>query len=427
VVEAAQGGIDTVQSWSSSHVLAENVENLQLMGNWGQSGTGNALANRITSGAGGDTLTGGKGDDLLTGGAGADKFKLAKGDGSDTIADFQASADTVTLDGYALRDFAAVKAAMTQAGADVRLALGGGETLTFKGHAIADFTARDFSILNPTQEVVPPPPPPVTQPEPEPEPDTPDLPVGGAPTTWRNGTSRADNLTGTSGNDYFDGRTGVDTMRGLTGDDTYVVDSNRGENIVELAGQGVDTAIFWGSSWTLTANVENLELRGNYRHTVQGNTLDNRIQASDSNDVINAGAGNDMIIAGTGPARLTGGAGSDMFVFPKEAARNNSITDFQAGADSIELALMMKAIGYAGADPFADGILALKASSAGAVLSIDADGAGAGAGHTIVTVQGRPRLIITRDIAWTSCRGAAGGAPRRWRRRGLPRRRPCRY
>ena len=61
-------------------------------------GTGNALANVITGGAGNDTLSGlagndtligGAGNDTMTGGAGNDLFQfLAAGFGADTITDF---------------------------------------------------------------------------------------------------------------------------------------------------------------------------------------------------------------------------------------------------------------------------------------------------------------------------------------------------
>ena len=51
-----------------------NVENLTFIGAGNFTGTGNALANMITGGAGNDTLNGGAGADTLIGGAGNDTY-----------------------------------------------------------------------------------------------------------------------------------------------------------------------------------------------------------------------------------------------------------------------------------------------------------------------------------------------------------------
>ena len=106
VIEAANQGTDIVVA-TVNHALADNVENLTLLGS--VDGTGNALANSITGafigdnamdGAGGnDTLVSGYGTDTLTGGAGQDRFRIAIiNDGTEEITDFQAGVGGDLLD-----------------------------------------------------------------------------------------------------------------------------------------------------------------------------------------------------------------------------------------------------------------------------------------------------------------------------------------
>lgn len=114
VVEAANGGIDTVQA-SRSYTLTENVEKLVLIGSGSYSGTGNAQSNtingnaganvlkgldgndRLSGGGGNDRLHGGNGNDVLNGGAGKDS--LTGGAGDDTYVVDNAGDSVVESDG----------------------------------------------------------------------------------------------------------------------------------------------------------------------------------------------------------------------------------------------------------------------------------------------------------------------------------------
>lgn len=70
---------------------------------------------------GDDLLSGDRGDDTLVGGLGADVFRVMAGGGADVVADFEILSDRVQVVGsYSL----------SQAGADVLVALGGGDSLT---------------------------------------------------------------------------------------------------------------------------------------------------------------------------------------------------------------------------------------------------------------------------------------------------------
>lgn len=134
VVEGAGGGTDWVYSWYN-HTLADNVENLTLMGT-ATNATGNALDNRIygssasgtlhglagndqiwgndgndalfgglgsdtlNGGNGVDRLNGGAGKDYLTGGAGNDVFVYGAdslGSDMDEVMDFQRGYDKIDL------------------------------------------------------------------------------------------------------------------------------------------------------------------------------------------------------------------------------------------------------------------------------------------------------------------------------------------
>lgn len=82
-VEAANGGIDTVQS-SITWTLATNVENLTLTGTGAINGTGNALDNLLTGNSAANVLTGGTGNDTYVVGTGDTTVEAANG-GTDTV------------------------------------------------------------------------------------------------------------------------------------------------------------------------------------------------------------------------------------------------------------------------------------------------------------------------------------------------------
>jgi Ca2+-binding RTX toxin-like protein len=73
LIEAADGGIDTVRS-ATSHALGEHLENLTATGSAAIDLTGNGLANTLTGNVAANRLDGGAGADSLIGGAGDDTF-----------------------------------------------------------------------------------------------------------------------------------------------------------------------------------------------------------------------------------------------------------------------------------------------------------------------------------------------------------------
>jgi Ca2+-binding RTX toxin-like protein len=98
LTEKASQGLDTVIS-TVNYTLANNVENLSLVGFFAYNGTGNALANTIIGNAADNVLNGGLGNDTLTGGGGKDTFLFNSklGGNVDNITDFGAG-DKIALD-----------------------------------------------------------------------------------------------------------------------------------------------------------------------------------------------------------------------------------------------------------------------------------------------------------------------------------------
>ena len=111
VLEAANGGTDTVEASVSFSLAGQYVEVLKLTGNAAINGTGNGQANSIygngaanviDAGGGDDRLFGGVGKDVLTGGAGADRFifdaPLNAATNVDKITDFSSADDGIYLE-----------------------------------------------------------------------------------------------------------------------------------------------------------------------------------------------------------------------------------------------------------------------------------------------------------------------------------------
>jgi len=210
------------------------------------------------------------------------------------------------------------------------------------------------------------------------------------------GTAYSDVLYGYAGNDRLDGGAGADTMRGGTGNDIYIVDSPYDE-VIELAGQGIDTIeVISGYGW-LPVNVERLattnplgttaiDLSGNeLANTITGNAGANYMRGGAGADVMSGGAGNDVLIGDQGNDRLTGGAGSDTFVFTDTDHSRDRIVDFTHGVDKIDLGWWVSEMGgasfhflggrafshHAGEGRYANGLFELDANGDGiADLSI---------------------------------------------------------
>ncbi len=172
------------------------------------------------------------------------------------------------------------------------------------------------------------------------------------------GNGGDDSLYGGTGHDSLSGGTGADYMEGNDGNDAYIVD-NVGDVVAEVSGEGVDIVYSNLASYTLGAEVENLQANGSGSFTGTGNALDNIIWSGSSddtlsgddgndqlrsgggNDILDGGNGDDLLVGSSGADTYTGGAGSDVFQIgyfdSGTGVDADRITDFQAGVDLVDV------------------------------------------------------------------------------------------
>lgn len=208
------------------------------------------------------------------------------------------------------------------------------------------------------------------------------------------GGKGTDTLSGGNGNDTLDGGIGSDSMAGGAGNDIYYVDSSS-DIITEAVGSGSDTVNSYTTSYTLSANVENLELLSGYSVgnsyltysaiNGTGNELNNRITGNDLDNKLMGMAGNDTLIGNDGDDTLQGGAGNDVL----NGGYGTDIaiyTDATAGVKVSLATTALQVTGGAGTDTLID-IEDLLGSSFNDTLtgSADSNYIGDGAGNDSVS------------------------------------------
>lgn len=273
---------------------------------------GDALANVIRGGDGADVLLGLAGDDVLIGGSGAANT-LQGGTGNDR---------------YILTAWDSIVETAGEGQDTVETALGSlvlaanVETLIFTG------TSSFFAIGNGTDNLI----------------------LGGVSADQLDGANGddilrageggdtliggagADTLYGEAGDDRLNGGDGADRLVGGAGNDRYVIDSLDDE-IIELAGDGIDIVETTLATYVLADGLENLTYTGTAGFVGIGNAAAN---------VITGGSGDDTFLAGAGNDSFIGGAGLDTVDYSAVAAAvtvklNGSVTqdDGQGGADQL--------------------------------------------------------------------------------------------
>ncbi|HEX8622332.1 MAG TPA: calcium-binding protein [Allosphingosinicella sp.] len=341
VIEATNGGIDTVLMHLSSYTLPANVENVDAryaIGGGPISITGNSLNNFIIMGYGPVSVNGGAGNDTasyqsngavtvdlttwihdgaaaddtltgienLTGSSGDD---VLRGNGSVNIFDGALGADTMV--GRAGSDIYYVD----NAGDVIVEVAGGGSYDEVRVRGLASYTLPDqvekltsltnaaftgtgnglANEMNGTNAV--------------------DTFYGGAGADVLNGGAGNDWLYGEGDHDRLDGGPGSDNMSGGLGNDTYIVDSV-GDVVTEPGNGGIDQVFTSLSSYALSANVEHLTFTGSPSGNVTGtgNAMHNNIIALGGDDVLTGGNGHDELFGMAGNDVLSGDNGEDLLI-----------------------------------------------------------------------------------------------------------------
>jgi Ca2+-binding RTX toxin-like protein len=310
-----------------------------------------------------DTLTGRGGNDTLDGGEGNDTFVYARGDGNDTISeitDYRGTADQLVFTNINPGDVTLVRNGVDLTIVIAESAPGAGDagsvliksTLdSYRERGIEKITFADGTVWTIAQ---------VRQ-----------MVIDQA------GTVGNDTITGLNTNDTLTGRGGNDTLDGGEGNDTFVyargdgndtiseitdyrgtadqlVFTNINPGDVTLVRNGVDLTIVIAESAPgagdagsvlIKSTLDSYRERGIEKITFADGTAWNRtamnanvefVGGTDGNETITGTSGNDRVLAGLGNDTITTSGGNDTIVFRADFGKD-SITDFQAGAGSLDV------------------------------------------------------------------------------------------
>jgi len=246
----------------AAYVIFGQRSNVVLVGAAGADNyQGGNLDDDLSGGGGDDILNGGLGADLMAGGTGGDTYHVDNigdvtdetgGDGTDSVV----SSISWTL------------------GTDI-------ENLTLSGTAAINATGNGLANVL----------------------------TGNDGVNQLDGGDGADQLLGGLGGDLLNGGAGADQMAGGAGSDTYVVD-DAGDTISELSGEGTER-VRASVSFTLGAELENLQLTGAGNIDGTGNGLANQIDGNSGDNILSGGGGNDILRGNGGLDELGGEDGSD--------------------------------------------------------------------------------------------------------------------
>ncbi len=296
----------------------------------------------VYGGAGDDTIVGGTGNDYLSGGSGHDIFRMARGDGNDTI--LAQSDDVIELGSDIAAGDVSITLIPPPAG-DPRTADKSGIQITVNTNTIMLYgdptrgAEQWDQVIRFTDGSAP-----LTSAE---------IIAGGRGLNLQ-GTSGADVLTGGTHSDTLSGLAGNDTLSGGLGSDTYLFNAGDGQDLIHAdtadqiqLGQGLSRSSlvigrmgatapgtvvlgFQGSTDSIT--LDNAGQWGGLKlnFTADGSTLngaellaeaskplvvDLTLNGTAGQDELVGGAGNDTLSGRAGNDTLSGGLGADTYLF----------------------------------------------------------------------------------------------------------------
>ncbi len=312
-----EGGDDWIFGDEGGDTLEGGAGDDLLMGGEGD--------DTLDGGDGDDMLVGGEGADTMTGGTGADTFVFGEGHGDDTITDFDTTQDkihlrsfsqTISWDVLSTKITTVLDENNVVVGLKIDLGDWGGGTITLEGVTSVSDLTEDMFVL--------------------------------------------DRIVGDDdSDDTLQGGTSDDTMTGGTGADTFVFDEASGNDTITdfstTEGDKIDLTAFTASiTWQQLQSKITTVTDPNDPNTVTGVQIDlsdfggGTITLNGITSVSDltadmfvlddyAGGDDDDTIEGTfRDDTLMGGGGADTFVFDEDSG-DDTITDFTAGTDKIDL------------------------------------------------------------------------------------------
>lgn len=190
-------------------------------------------------------------------------------------------------------------------------------------------------------------------------------------------------MDGQDGDDYLLGGTGDDTLYGGAGNDYLYGDAG---NDTLYGGADADNLVGADGHDTLYGGTGNDSLKGNLGNdALSGGDGNDYLNGGAGDDMLYGGAGDDILLGGVGNDALYGGAGNDIltgyggadtfhFLASDGAGSVDTITDFNAGMDHIDISDLLS--GY---DPVTDAIsdfVRVTDNGEFSTVSVDSDGGG---------------------------------------------------
>lgn len=182
--------------------------------------------------------------------------------------------------------------------------------------------------------------------------------------TLRGGTN-SDFLNGQQGNDRANGGRGVDTLNGGLGRDR--MDGGRGRDL--LVGGRANDALSGGSG-------------GDF---IRGQRNNDRLVGYSQGDILIGGGNRDTLVGGLGADTLKGGPGRDRFVYRRVREGGDTIVEFQANRDVIDLAQLFNSSQYSDSNRF-EQYVRVGQSNRGTLIRVDANGDDAGGFRPLITL-----------------------------------------